>query len=117
MNSQFLLDGDPFTYIAGEIHYFRIPHQKWDDRLKRVRALGFNAITVPVPWNLHQFYQDETPILSGNLDLVKFIKAAESNGLYTILRIGNSKICIMGETLNITVGFYILIMHVFLQIF
>ncbi|CCD72416.2 Glycoside hydrolase 35 catalytic domain-containing protein [Caenorhabditis elegans] len=88
VNSQFLLDGDPFTYIAGEIHYFRIPHQKWDDRLKRVRALGFNAITVPVPWNLHQFYQDETPILSGNLDLVKFIKAAESNGLYTILRIG-----------------------------
>lgn len=88
VNSQFLLDGDPFIYIAGEIHYFRIPHQKWDDRLKRVRALGFNAITVPVPWNLHQFYQDETPTFSGNLDLVKFIKTANDNGLYTIIRIG-----------------------------
>ncbi|KAF1748175.1 hypothetical protein GCK72_024642 [Caenorhabditis remanei] len=88
VNSQFLLDGDPFTYIAGEIHYFRIPHLKWDDRLKRVRALGFNAITVPVPWNLHQFDQDETPVFSGNLDLVKFINTAYANRLYTILRVG-----------------------------
>ncbi|CAI2357331.1 unnamed protein product [Caenorhabditis sp. 36 PRJEB53466] len=87
-NSQFLLDGEPFQYLAGEIHYFRIPHQKWDDRLKRVRALGFNAITVPVPWNLHQYDQDETPQFSGNLDLVKFIKTANDNGLYTIIRIG-----------------------------
>ncbi|PIC18863.1 hypothetical protein B9Z55_024608 [Caenorhabditis nigoni] len=87
-SSQFLLDGDPFTYIAGEIHYFRIPHLKWDDRLKRVRALGFNAITVPVPWNFHQLFQDDDPLWSGDHDLVKFIKTANTNGLYTILRVG-----------------------------
>ncbi|CAB3410309.1 unnamed protein product [Caenorhabditis bovis] len=88
VNRQFLLDGDPFRYIAGEIHYFRIPHQKWDDRLKRVRSLGLNAITVPVPWNLHQFEEDLSPKFTGNLDLIKFINTANENGLYTILRIG-----------------------------
>uniref|UniRef100_A0A8R1HN07 Glyco_hydro_35 domain-containing protein n=1 Tax=Caenorhabditis japonica TaxID=281687 RepID=A0A8R1HN07_CAEJA len=88
VNSQFLLDGDPFQYLAGEIHYFRIPHQKWSDRLRRVAALGLNTITVPVPWNFHQFDQDETPQFSGDMDLVKFIKTAEANKLYTIIRIG-----------------------------
>lgn len=53
-NNVFLKDGQPFRYISGEIHYFRIHPGQWDDRLKRVRAAGFNAIQVYVPWNMHQ---------------------------------------------------------------
>ncbi|CAL2050365.1 unnamed protein product [Caenorhabditis brenneri] len=87
-NHQFLLDGEPFTYLAGEVHYFRIPTNKWEDRLNRVRSMGFNAITVPVPWNLHQPNQDSSPDFSGNLDLVKFIKLANEKGLYTLIRLG-----------------------------
>uniref|UniRef100_A0A8R1DHI1 Glyco_hydro_35 domain-containing protein n=1 Tax=Caenorhabditis japonica TaxID=281687 RepID=A0A8R1DHI1_CAEJA len=53
-NRRFLLDGAPFRYISGSIHYFRIPRSKWEDRLEKVRALGFNAIQYYIPWNLHE---------------------------------------------------------------
>jgi len=46
----FYLDGEPFTLLSGEVHQFRIPSAYWRDRLRRVRALGFNAVTVYVPW-------------------------------------------------------------------
>uniref|UniRef100_A0A914CHI3 Glycoside hydrolase 35 catalytic domain-containing protein n=1 Tax=Acrobeloides nanus TaxID=290746 RepID=A0A914CHI3_9BILA len=53
-NQQFLKDGKPFQYVAGEIHYFRIHPDQWEDRLQRVRAAGLNAIQVYTPWNLHE---------------------------------------------------------------
>ena len=53
-NHQFLKDGKPFRYISGSIHYFRIHPDLWNDRLQRVRALGFNAVQVYVAWNLHE---------------------------------------------------------------
>ncbi|CAI2357327.1 unnamed protein product [Caenorhabditis sp. 36 PRJEB53466] len=87
-NHQFLLDDQPFRYLAGEIHYFRIPATKWEDRLKRVRSMGLNAITVPVPWNLHQIEYESIPDFTGNLDLIKFIQMAQDNGLYTLIRLG-----------------------------
>ena len=40
----FLKDGKPFNYVSGTIHYFRVPHQYWDDRLKKLRASGANAV-------------------------------------------------------------------------
>ena len=55
-NKQFLKDGKPFRYISGEIHYFRIHPELWLDRLQRIRAAGFNAIQVYVPWNMHEPY-------------------------------------------------------------
>ncbi|ETN79531.1 hypothetical protein NECAME_18110 [Necator americanus] len=30
--NQFLLDGQPFRYISGSIHYFRIHPSQWTDR-------------------------------------------------------------------------------------
>ncbi|RCN42476.1 hypothetical protein ANCCAN_11552 [Ancylostoma caninum] len=58
-NDQFLLDGQPFRYISGSIHYFRIHPSQWKDRLQRVRALGFNAIQYYIPWNFHEVYEGE----------------------------------------------------------
>ena len=53
-NAQFLKDGKPFRYISGSIHYFRIHPDLWNDRLQRIRALGFNAVQVYVAWNMHE---------------------------------------------------------------
>lgn len=52
--NEFELDGRPFRYMAGEIHYFRIPRPLWADRLKRMRALGLNVAQVYVAWNFHE---------------------------------------------------------------
>ena len=48
-----MADGRPHQYIAGSIHYFRIPEQYWEDRLMKVAAAGLNAITTYIPWNYH----------------------------------------------------------------
>ena len=36
-NDRFLKDGEPFRYISGSIHYFRIPSALWRDRLRRIQ--------------------------------------------------------------------------------
>ena len=83
----FVLDGKPFKILSGELHYERIPREYWHARLKMARAMGLNTIATYVFWNVHE----PTPgqyNFSGNADLVAFIKAAQEEGLYVILRAG-----------------------------
>ena len=84
---QFLLDGKPFTVISGAIHYFRVVPDYWEDRLKKLRACGFNTVETYVAWNLHERKEGEFDF-SGGLDIVRFIKIAHSLGLKVILRPG-----------------------------
>ncbi|PIC26766.1 hypothetical protein B9Z55_019241 [Caenorhabditis nigoni] len=85
---QFLLDGLPFRYISGSIHYFRIPRERWEERLGKVRALGFNAIQYYIPWNAHEL-EDGNHDFSGILDFAEFSSMAfHKYNLWTILRIG-----------------------------
>lgn len=43
-NNQFLKDGEPFRYVAGSIHYFRVLPSDWRDRLRKMRRAGFNVL-------------------------------------------------------------------------
>lgn len=86
-NRQFLLDGQPFRFISGAIHYFRIPFAYWEDILKKAKAAGLNTIDTYVPWNLHE----DTPEIynfAENLNILKFLDTAHKLGLYVILRPG-----------------------------
>ncbi len=40
--------------FTGEFHYFRLPKRAWRDRLEQVRDLGFEAVSIYVPWNWHE---------------------------------------------------------------
>jgi beta-galactosidase len=85
--SQFTLDGKPFRVISGEMHYPRIPREYWRARLKMARAMGLNAITTYVFWNEHE----QTPgkyDFRGNNDVAEFIREAQQEGLWVILRPG-----------------------------
>ena len=84
---QFLLDGKPFQIISGEMHYARIPREYWHDRLKMARAMGLNTISTYVFWNLHE-PKPGVYDFSGQLDIAAFIRAAQEEGLYVILRPG-----------------------------
>ncbi|MGD1158692.1 MAG: beta-galactosidase [Terriglobia bacterium] len=83
----FLLDGKPFQIISGEIHYARVPREYWRDRLRKIRALGLNTICVYMFWNLHE---PEPGVFNfeGNLDAVAFLRAAQEEGLWVLLRPG-----------------------------
>ena len=83
----FLLDGEPFTVISGAIHYFRVVPEYWEDRLKKLRACGFNTVETYVAWNLHERREGEF-CFEGELDIVRFIETAASLGLRVILRPG-----------------------------
>jgi len=83
----FALDGKPFKILSGELHYARIPREYWRDRLKMAHAMGLNTIATYVFWNVHEPTPNHFDF-SGNADLAEFIREAQQEGLYVILRAG-----------------------------
>jgi beta-galactosidase len=83
----FTLDGKPFKVLSGELHYARIPREYWHARLKMARAMGLNTVATYVFWNVHEPTPNHFDFDDNN-DLVAFIKAAQEEGLYVILRAG-----------------------------
>ena len=83
----FVLDGKPFQIISGELHYERIPREYWRDRLQKARAMGLNTISTYVFWNVHE-PRPGTYDFSGGRDVAAFIRTAQEEGLYVILRPG-----------------------------
>lgn len=83
----FVLDAKPFQIISGEMHYERIPHECWRDRLKKARAMGLNTISTYVFWNVHE-PKPAAYDFSGDHDVAAFIRMAQEEGLYVILRPG-----------------------------
>ena len=86
-DGKFLLDGKPFQIISGEMHYPRIPREYWRVRLRMARAMGLNTISTYVFWNLHQT-KPGVYDFSGQLDVAEFVREAQEEGLFVILRPG-----------------------------
>jgi beta-galactosidase len=84
---QFLLNGKPFRIISGEMHYLRIPRAYWRDRFHMAKAMGLNTITTYVFWNAHEARPGDYDF-SGGHDVAEFIREAQQEGLYVILRPG-----------------------------
>ncbi|XP_025769919.1 beta-galactosidase [Puma concolor] len=86
-HNRFLKDGQPFRYISGSIHYFRVPRFYWKDRLLKMKMAGLNAIQTYVPWNFHEPQPGQYQF-SGEHDVEYFLKLAHELGLLVILRPG-----------------------------
>jgi beta-galactosidase len=83
----FRLHGEPFRIISGAMHYFRIHPDQWADRLRKARLMGLNTVETYVPWNLHQ-PEPGTLVLDGILDLPRYLRLAQAEGLHVLLRPG-----------------------------
>ncbi|HWW98948.1 MAG TPA: beta-galactosidase [Edaphobacter sp.] len=83
----FALDGKPFKILSGELHYARIPHEYWHARLKMAKAMGLNTIATYVFWNVHEPTPNHFDF-TGQYDVAAFIRAAQEEGLWVILRAG-----------------------------
>ena len=83
----FYLDGEPFTVLSGAIHYWRVVPEYWEDRLRKLKACGFNTVETYTAWNLHERREGQFDF-SGCLDIVRFIELAESLDLKVIIRPG-----------------------------
>jgi beta-galactosidase len=84
---RFLLDGKPFVIRSGDMHYPRVPRAYWPDRMRKMRALGLNTLCTYVFWNLHEPEPGKFDF-SGNLDLAEYVRTAQSEGLWVLLRPG-----------------------------
>lgn len=81
----FLLDGQPFQMISGEMHYPRVPREAWRQRMQMAKAMGLNTIGTYVFWNLHE-PQKGVYDFTGNNDIAAFVKTAQEEGLWVVLR-------------------------------
>lgn len=87
-DGNFLLDGKPIRLHSGEMHYSRIPQPYWRHRLKMMKAMGLNAVATYVFWNYHEIAPGVWDFKTGNRNLAEYIKIAQEEGLFVILRPG-----------------------------
>ncbi|XP_028797629.1 beta-galactosidase 17 isoform X1 [Neltuma alba] len=86
-DDMFWKDGHPFQIIGGDLHYFRVLPQYWEDRLLKAKALGLNTIQTYVPWNLHEPKPGELDF-EGIANIEAFLKLCDKLGLLVMLRAG-----------------------------
>ena len=86
--TEFLLDGDPFQIISGEMHPARIPAEYWRHRIQMAKAMGCNTISVYLFWNYYEQVEGEFDFTTGNRNLAEFFRIVEDEGLWLIVRPG-----------------------------
>ncbi|WP_313468142.1 beta-galactosidase, partial [Carnobacterium sp.] len=85
IKDEFYLDGEEVKIVSGAVHYFRVVPEYWEDRLKKLKAMGCNTVETYVPWNLHEPHE-ETFNFEGMLNIRGFIEIAQEVGLWVIVR-------------------------------
>jgi beta-galactosidase len=90
-HKQLLIDGEPRLVMAGEVHYFRVAREEWDQRLDLVVEAGCTAVASYIPWIWHEL-PDGTIDVAGatrpERDVAAFIDACAERGLWFIARPG-----------------------------
>ena len=87
IGDHFELDGKPFQIVSGALHYARVPRAYWRDRLRKARAMGLNTVETYVFWDLHEPSPGQFDF-AGQNDIAEFIREAQQEGLFVILRPG-----------------------------
>lgn len=83
----FTKGGKPFTPIAGELHFSRLPRERWRETLLKMRDCGLNTVSTYVFWNYHEEIKGQFDF-KGNRDIAAFLAICEDIGMPCILRIG-----------------------------
>ncbi len=86
--SEFLLDGNPFQIISGEMHPARIPAEYWRHRIQMAKAMGCNTIGAYIFWNFHEPQEGVYDFTEGNHNLAEFIKIVQEEDMWLLVRPG-----------------------------
>lgn len=79
--------GRPAFVASGSLHYARVPHELWRDRLLRLKRLGFSWVETYVFWNWHETVEGRFDF-TGDRDLAAFLALAHEVGLRVLVRVG-----------------------------
>ncbi len=83
----FTKNGKPYTVIAGEVHFSRLPAERWRETILKMRACGLNTISTYVFWNHHNPAKGVYDF-SGDRDVHAFLSLCKDLHMPVILRIG-----------------------------
>lgn len=86
--TSYLSNGQRVFLISGELHYFRVPHQGWRDRLEKLKVAGGNCIATYVPWLLHEPEEGRFDFLEAQLDFERFLDLCQEVGVWAVVRPG-----------------------------
>jgi beta-galactosidase len=86
--TEFMLDGNPFQIISGEMHPSRIPSDYWRHRIQMAKAMGCNTISVYIMWNYHELQEGVFDFESRNRNLSEFFNIIQEEDLWLIIRPG-----------------------------
>jgi len=84
-NSTLLRNGRPHRMLAGAVHYFRVHPEQWEDRLRRLAAMGANTVDTYIPWNFHEEIEG-SPRFDGWRDIERYLRIAAEVGLDVYVR-------------------------------
>ena len=83
-----LVDGKRKFIFSGSLHYYRHPSAEvWRDRLRKIKALGMNAVDIYFYWSYHSPAEGQYDF-SGPRDVDRLLDLIEEEGLYLIARPG-----------------------------
>ncbi|MBA3991902.1 MAG: glycosyl hydrolase [Cyanobacteria bacterium DS2.3.42] len=86
-----LVNDRPAVIFSGEVHYFRIKRDEWEDRLDKLQANGLNTVSTYIPWLWHEL-PDGSIDLTGRThperNLVAFLDLCAARRLNVIARPG-----------------------------
>jgi beta-galactosidase len=81
------IDGKSEVILCASLFYFRLPRACWKERLRKIKAFGYNAIDVYFPWNYHET-EEGVWDFGGEKDVTQFLQEASDTGLWVIARPG-----------------------------
>ncbi len=82
-----LSDGRPFRIFSGAMHYFRIHPALWEDRFRKMKAMGLNMLETYTAWNVHE-PERGTFCFDGFGDLERYLQMAGDFGFKVLIRPG-----------------------------
>ncbi|MGN6818731.1 MAG: beta-galactosidase [Sphingomonas sp.] len=83
-----MIDGQRKVIWSSEFHPFRLPSPDlWRDILQKMKAIGFNTVTLYFDWGYHSPKQGVYDF-TGIRDVERVLTMAEEEGLYVIARPG-----------------------------
>jgi hypothetical protein len=90
-DKQIYVDNTPVPFISGEVHYWRLQPERWQEILEKVREMGLTTIATYICWEYHEYERgkfDFTGETEPQRNLIGFLDLLQEMGFWIIIRPG-----------------------------